>query len=94
MKFWEMFIWFKKNKNINICSVKTGLNLLGHCSSRFISEKDKKIFAIVRPKGGPMPTLIVDDAKKSEKVKIEKGILNFSINYERRIKDYLKSLEK
>ena len=41
-----------------------------------------------------MPTLILDDAKKSEKVKIEKGIFNFSINPERRIKDYLKSLEK
>ena len=41
-----------------------------------------------------MPTLILDDAKKSEKVKMEKGILNFSINPERRIKDHLKSLEK
>ena len=37
---------------------------------------------------------ILDDARKFEKVKIKKGILNFSINHERRINDYLKSLEK
>ena len=37
---------------------------------------------------------ILDDATKCEKVKIKKGILNFSINHERRINDYLKSLEK
>ena len=37
---------------------------------------------------------ILDDATKFEKVKIKKGILNFSINHERRINDYLKSLEK
>ena len=36
----------------------------------------------------------LDDATKFEKVKIKKGILNFSINHERRINDYLKSLEK
>ena len=37
---------------------------------------------------------ILDDATKFEKVKIKKGILNFSINHERRINDYLKRLEK
>ena len=37
---------------------------------------------------------ILDDATKFEKVKIKKGILNFSINHERGINDYLKSLEK
>ena len=37
---------------------------------------------------------ILDAAMKFEKVKIKKGILKFSINHERRIKDYLKSLEK
>ena len=37
---------------------------------------------------------ILDDATKFEKVKIKKRILNFSINHERRINDYLKSLEK
>ena len=37
---------------------------------------------------------ILDDATKFEKIKIKKGILNFSINHERRINDYLKSLEK
>ena len=37
---------------------------------------------------------ILDYAAKFEKVKIKKGILNISINHERRIKDYLKSLEK
>ena len=37
---------------------------------------------------------ILDDATKFEKVKSKKGILNFSINHERRINDYLKSLEK
>ena len=37
---------------------------------------------------------ILDDATTFEKVKIKKGILNFSINLERRINDYLKSLEK
>ena len=31
---------------------------------------------------------------KFEKVKIKKTILNFSINHERRVNDYLKSLEK
>ena len=36
----------------------------------------------------------LDDATKFEKVKIKKGILNFSINHKRRINDYLKSLEK
>ena len=36
---------------------------------------------------------ILDDATKSEKFKINKGIFNFSISYERRINDYLKSLE-
>ena len=37
---------------------------------------------------------ILDDATKFEKIKIKKGILNFSINQERRINDYLKSLGK
>ena len=37
---------------------------------------------------------ILVDATKFEKGKIKKGILNFSINHERRINDYLKSLEK
>ena len=37
---------------------------------------------------------ILDDATKFEKAKIKKGILNFSTNHERRINDYLKSLEK
>ena len=37
---------------------------------------------------------LLDDATKFEKVKIKKGILNFSINHERWINDYLKSLEK
>ena len=37
---------------------------------------------------------ILDDATKFEKIKIKKGILNFSINHERRINDDLKSLEK
>ena len=37
---------------------------------------------------------ILDDATKFEKVKIKKGILNFSIIHERCINDYLKSLEK
>ena len=37
---------------------------------------------------------ILDDVTKFEKIKIKKGILNFSINHERRINDYLKSLEK
>ena len=37
---------------------------------------------------------ILDYATKFEKVKIKKGTLNFSINHERRINDYLKSLEK
>ena len=37
---------------------------------------------------------ILDDATKFEKVKIEKEILNFSINHERRTNDHLKSLEK
>ena len=37
---------------------------------------------------------ILDDATKFEKVKIKKEILNFSINHERRMNDYLKSLEK
>ena len=37
---------------------------------------------------------ILDDVTKFEKVKIKKGILNFSINHERSINDYLKSLEK
>ena len=35
-----------------------------------------------------------DDATRFEKVKIKKGISIFSINHERRINDYLKSLEK
>ena len=34
------------------------------------------------------------DATKFEKVKIKKEILNFSINHERCINNYLKSLEK
>ena len=29
-----------------------------------------------------------------QKLKIKKGILNFSVNHERRIEDYLKSREK
>ena len=33
-------------------------------------------------------------ATKFEKVKIKKEILNFSVNHERLIDDYLKSLEK
>ena len=37
---------------------------------------------------------ILDDATKFEKVEIKKGILNFSVNLERRINDYLKGLEK
>ena len=37
---------------------------------------------------------ILDDVTKFEKVKIKKGILNFSINHERLTSDYLKSLEK
>ena len=37
---------------------------------------------------------ILDNATKFEKTKIKKGILNFSINHERRINDYFKSLEK
>ena len=37
---------------------------------------------------------ILDDATKFEKVKIKKGILNFLIKHERRINDYLESLEK
>ena len=37
---------------------------------------------------------ILDDATKFEKVKIEKEILNFSVNHERRTNDHLKSLEK
>ena len=37
---------------------------------------------------------ILDDATKFEKVKIKKGILNFSINHERHKSNYLKSLEK
>ena len=37
---------------------------------------------------------ILDDATKFEKVKVKKGILNFSINHEKRINGYLKSLEK
>ena len=38
--------------------------------------------------------MILDDATKFEKEKIKKIFLNFSINHERGIKDYLKSLEK
>ena len=37
---------------------------------------------------------ILDDAAKFQNVKIKKEILHFSINHERRINDYLKSLEK
>ena len=37
---------------------------------------------------------VLDDVTKFEKVKIKNGILNFLINHERRINDYLKSLEK
>ena len=37
---------------------------------------------------------ILDDATKFGKVKIKKEILNFSINHERRINNYLKSREK
>ena len=37
---------------------------------------------------------VLDDARKFEKVKIKKTILNFSTNHERRVNDYLKSLEK
>ena len=37
---------------------------------------------------------VLDDATKFEKVKIKNRILNFLINHERRINDYLKSLEK
>ena len=37
---------------------------------------------------------ILDDNTKCGKVKIKKGILNFSINHERRINDYLRSVEK
>ena len=37
---------------------------------------------------------ILNDATKFEKVKIKKGVLNFSIKHERRINNYLKSLEK
>ena len=37
--------------------------------------------------------MILDDATKFERNKIKKEILNFSINHERRINDYLKSLE-
>ena len=35
-----------------------------------------------------------DDGLKFEKVKIKKGISNFSVNHERRINNYLKSHEK
>ena len=35
-----------------------------------------------------------DDGSKLEKVKVKKEILNFSVNHEGRINDYLKSLEK
>ena len=37
---------------------------------------------------------ILDDAARFGKVAIKKGILNFSINHERRVNDYLTSLEK
>ena len=37
---------------------------------------------------------ILDDATKFKQVKIKKEILDFSINHERRINNYLKSLEK
>ena len=37
---------------------------------------------------------ILDNVTKFEKIKTKKGILTFSINHERRINDYLKSLEK
>ena len=37
--------------------------------------------------------MILDDATKFEKNKIKKEILNFSINHERSINDYLKSLK-
>ena len=37
---------------------------------------------------------ILDNVTKFEKIKTKKGILNFSINHERRINDYFKSLEK
>ena len=38
--------------------------------------------------------ITLDDAKMFEKVKIKKGILNFSINYEGRINNHSKSYEK
>ena len=38
--------------------------------------------------------ILNDNATKFEKIKTKKGILNFSINHERRINDYLKSLDK
>ena len=37
---------------------------------------------------------ILSDLNKFEKVSIKKGILNFSINYEKNINNYLKTLEK
>ena len=38
--------------------------------------------------------ILNDNVTKFEKIKTKEGILNFSINHERRINDYLKSLEK
>ena len=37
---------------------------------------------------------ILNDLHKFEKVNVKKGILNFSINHEKHINNYLKNLEK
>ena len=37
---------------------------------------------------------ILSDSNKFEKLSIKKGILNFSINHEKNISNYLKRLEK
>ena len=70
-------------------------NLSANCNL-IIQKADKGSSAVLFEKTVYIRHIetILDDAAKFEKVKIKKEILNFSINHERRLNNYLKSLEK
>ena len=70
-------------------------NLSANCNS-VIQKADKSNSVVLVEENVYISHIekILDDATKFEKVKIKKGILNFSVNHERRINDHLKSLEK
>ena len=97
----DLALTFFRNCNANIPQhlsdeeFETLKNLPGNCNL-VIQKADKGNSVVLFEKDVYIRHIekILDDNTKCGKVKIKKGILNFSINHERRINDYLRSVEK